>query len=1329
MDEPRSIYDRLIEELPIQKREELLAKSSNIGSSSGIDITDDGQFISRYLEYTNLYSDLTQLYDNYMINNINILISQKAILLLPGVFIKFLKAEYHFNDLLTPLVCRQQGKTYSAQLHISYAKIFKQSDGTNKIEQNADGTDKIYRFLFGEVPIMVGSSLCITRRKQMTDQERFELGECTNDPPGYFIIDGAEYIFPMQDKVRTNIITTNIVKQKGKVAAGNINEYKINMTCDNLINSTTTVNIIRDKNRIYKIPLKMLSPKQSNLEKDINVLQIFRIILGNMPQMKGQPIDDIILNLIYYFIDPSRRNDIKNELLTTITDMRSVTDDIAFIADMNGTTNRLMQDRNGLTQEFIRDIEDELFSHYEYTPNQRRDYTNMLKLYTLARMVAKLAETVLGYRKIDSRDSWGLKRLLTVGVKMYQLFTIEWKNFINTLIELISNRKHWLPTDNIETVITNAASNRKQLKNVYETSFKSTWGNNKNNKQEKQTEILNRQSRLSPWAGINKITTPGSKENKKIDAKEVQLSSYGFVSAVDTPEGKDACGTVKNKAITCLLSIGNLVGEKVLYYYINELRKINKIYYMGQLNNENKNVLIVNGKLEGECIGDEVANFFIAKKRSGELFKDTMIVHNPSDKIIYVYTDSGRLTRPLFVMNTSTQRLVIDEKNMWKSPINELINNSCIEYVDAFEQEYLYIAPSVDVARFRIKEIEDMKADIENLKNLLDTFKQGLSVEYQKVTEENNNRRIKREQLKKDLDTLNNSIDNYEKIIIQLKENLRDPGLDDTEKRLIYIDNNYYYNRNVKILEELKNKRDKIKSKYEDIINVEDIKVTDDYLSSQLKIALNNLTIAINRKPYTHCEIHQSSIMSVSESVIPLANRNPTTRVGFQCGMGRQALGIYHSNQKFRFDTTAKMLASPSAPIVSGQLNKLVGLNKYGHGENVIMAVMSYTGFNQEDSVIFNRAAIERGLFRMVVKKTIITTVTKMGGIVKSDVVSDELSKKIPYGKDKRAALYRHLGPNGIARPESVINEGDCLIGIVRTIKTSTSAETKDVSVYAKAEYDGYVIDSYIITETQSDKIIKIKLRDYRFPIEGDKYSSRIAQKSTIGLILPPEDMPFSENGVTPDVIINPNAFPSRSTVSHLIEMLIGKASVLRGKHIVAGAFQNIDISKFMEILGSHGYNIHGYETLYSGFSGRMLKIPIYIGPIYYQPLKHHVKDKIQSRQRGDRDQLTNQPVKGRKHGGGIKFGEMERDTLISHGAAAIQQSVYCHSSDSYTCIICAKCQNYYSVKFSLAEKQFKCQICGDQSNIVKTVLPYATLTTAGLISLMNSKMSFVTKQ
>jgi len=464
-----------------------------------------------------------------------------------------------------------------------------------------------------------------------------------------------------------------------------------------------------------------------------------------------------------------------------------------------------------------------------------------------------------------------------------------------------------------------------------------------------------------------------------------------------------------------------------------------------------------------------------------------------------------------------------------------------------------------------------------------------------------------------------------------------------------------------------------------------------------LSQAANVIEELQNLPPYTHSELDPNAILGIAASLIPLANHNQGPRNSFQCKMAEQSIGIYHSQHSTRFDTTSKCLAYPSRPLFETQMNEIVGLNDLPAGDMVIVAITTYTGYNQEDAIIMNKASIDRGLFRQVVYKTY-KTVQK-----RTRHTKEEFGRPV-IRRGEKPERYAAIGDDGIARLGSFVREGDCVIGKIRT--NTETGNVENASTYIGVGMDGIIDRILVSTNPDGMRVVKVKLRQIRKPQEGDKYASRHAQKATVGLILSEEDMPFFADGVVPDIIINPHSIPSRMTIAKLIEIVSSKVATFSGERVNATAFRKFNTKEFMENLKQYGYAPSGKEKMFSGFTGKPMEALIFKGPCYYQALRHHVQDKIQMRSRGAVKATSRQPTGGRAIKGGQRFGEMERDAIISHGASAFLRERLCLVSDAYENVYCSGCGTIAIA--NLAEDKFICRTCGDAGKFGTCTIPYA---------------------
>jgi len=645
-----------------------------------------------------------------------------------------------------------------------------------------------------------------------------------------------------------------------------------------------------------------------------------------------------------------------------------------------------------------------------------------------------------------------------------------------------------------------------------------------------------------------------------------------MVCPAETPEGQ-ACGLVKNLALMAYISVGSYSAPVMEFLEEWGLEDQSEYHSAPDATKVFVNGVWMGIHREAPYLHENLLNM----RRGGQLKHEVSIVRDIREKELRLFTDAGRICRPLFIVNKEEQTLKLKKSDLKRledisdgnlapaegfTAWEELLKAGIVEYVDAEEEETILIAMTAE--------------DLENART------------------------------------------------VSGKEEL-------VRSRAAH---------------------------------------TLEGFDPAARVKSSNWA-----RTYTHMEIHPSMILGVCASIIPFPDHNQVScftveiycilmlgqspRNTYQSAMGKQAMGIYLTNYQLRMDTMANILYYPQKPLATTRSMEYLKFSELPAGQNAIVAILCYSGYNQEDSVIMNQSSIDRGLFRSLYYRAY-TDTEKNVGMQKVETFEKPDRNETLRMKHGSSDRYAKLDIDGLISPATNVNGDDIIIGKTAPIppeseelgQRSQLHQKRDVSTPLKSTEQGVVDQVMITTNGEGLKFVKIRVRSTRVPQIGDKFASRHGQKGTIGITYRQEDMPFTAEGITPDIIINPHAIPSRMTIGHLVECLLSKLSTLTGSEGDATPFTDLTVESVSKLLREKGYQSRGLEEMYHGHTGRKLQAQVYFGPTYYQRLKHMVDDKIHARARGPLQILTRQPVEGRSRDGGLRFGEMERDCMISHGIA-----------------------------------------------------------------------------
>ena len=465
-------------------------------------------------------------------------------------------------------------------------------------------------------------------------------------------------------------------------------------------------------------------------------------------------------------------------------------------------------------------------------------------------------------------------------------------------------------------------------------------------------------------------------------------------------------------------------------------------------------------------------------------------------------------------------------------------------------------------------------------------------------------------------------------------------------------------------------------------------------------------------KKHTHIEIFPSAILGAGASIIPYPEHNQSPRNTYESAMAKQSLGFSTPMMNTSTYVRQHSMLYPQTPIVTTKAMGLLGLEKRPAGQNCVVAVLPFDGYNIEDAIVLSKSSVERGLGRTFFYRIYESESKQYPGGMRDNFEIPNADDNLRGYKGEKS--YRLLEDDGIIASESAVSGGDILIGKTsppRFMEEYRELESRgpyrrDTSIGVRPSEVG-VVDTIVLTQAnEGGKMYKVRIRDMRPPEIGDKFASRHGQKGVVGILAKAEDLPYTADGISPDVLINPHAFPSRMTVGMMMESITGKAAAIRGKKVDASAFVGEKMDDVKGVMKDAGFEYSGKEIMYDGKTGKQFPVEVFIGVVYYQKLHHMVADKIHARARGQVQMLTKQPTEGRARGGGLRFGEMERDCIIAYGASMILKDRLLDESDKSDIFVCERCGlvAYHDVK----QRRFYCRVCVDKGKVSSVSVAYA---------------------
>ena len=1080
---------------------------------------------------------------------------------------------------MTPEQARLRNFTYSSPIHINVEVTSIEKTGDN-FENIIKHVNTLKNINIGKIPIMLGSEFCVLN--DITKSTNKDNGECPYDLGGCFIVNGAEKCIVSQEKIADC-----------KLYCFKVNKANNKTICAAEIKSVSDKSFSIPKNLSVKFIKKghgsVVRVTIPNIKQEIPLFTLFKAF--------GVESDKDILK--YIVNDVSHKNNRMMYLLQeTIEDSSGVNTQseaydvlIKFVASFG--TPKDIQLENNRKKGYVKDIlEKDVLPHVGSLVKK--------KLFYLGYMVNNLLKCFMGGREYDDRDSYTNKRIELPGILLANLFRQYFskaiKDMRNSIMKEFNSNHGTMVVQNI----INETNIYKLLKSTtIETGIKfalatGNWGIKTSSGKVGIAQVLSRLNYTSTVSHLRRLSTPNEKTGKLIAPRQLHNTQWGTVCPAETPEG-GSVGLVKNLAImtqVTSMTSSTPIFDKILKMNLIELQDIgdseeNKIKFC-QIDEYGK--IFINGNWIG--VHENIQDVMIKLKhlrRLAVLNIHTSICWNINNNELHIYTDGGRCTRPLFIVDQ------IEKKGKTEN--------------------------SLRVTEDDIKKIINKEYKWNNL--VLKSLNKFNDMKYCELTKKN-----------------------IEEGIIEFID------VEESHSSLISMFP---------------------KGLYED-------------------------------KNYTHCEIHPSSILGVLASTIPFPDHNQSPRNTYQSAMGKQAMGIYTSNFRHRMDTLGHILSYPNKPLVQPYNAQFIKMNELPNGLNAIVAIASYSGYNVEDSVIMNQSSIDRGLFRSTFYRSYREDEKKNQSSGKEEKFMNPDKK---YTKSMKPCNYDKLESNGFVPENTYVDGDDIIIGKVFPIKQGTDGYVyRDSSTALRNNESGCIDKIYTNRNSEGHRFCKVRVRSERIPTVGDKFCSRHGQKGTVGMVYKQQDMPYSKNGIVPDLIMNPHAVPSRMTIAHLAETVLGKASVHLGGYGNGTPFEDFDINNMGGVLEGFGFEKYGNEVLYNGRTGKQLNVSIFIGPTYYQRLKHLVDDKIHSRSHGPVVQLTRQPSEGRARDGGLRFGEMERDCMISHGTVQFLKERMLDVSDNYRLFICRNC----GLKgICNPDRDINiCKNCDNQTSFSEVRVPYA---------------------
>ena len=1113
----------------------------------------------------------------------------------------------------SPMECRLRKLTYMSPVKLDFT-IYK--DG---VPQPMEKGVQV-----GSMPIMVRSNRCnlnpahIAGDKLLqpgsSDEDRklwerllVERGEDPLDPGGYFIINGTERVLISMEDLAPNRVTVEINKRYTK----RTEVAKIFSQKDGT-RKPLTVEKRRDGMLMVKISAAGTTPipvvllmRALGIETDQEVFQAiqgpqetFKYIVANINQVKERaPKENPRGNKPWSQADKDKAGYYEVENL----DEAHAWLEKKFAAGQQKEYRELR-----ISQMLDR----ELLPHLGDDEADRKK-----KAVFLGRIVRQVLEMAITDRQPNDKDHYANKRVRLAGDLIEDLFRVSMNQLARDLkyqLERHHNRKR-------ELKITSCLRPDVLTSKIMHALATGNWVGGRSG----VSQLLDRTTYLSALSHLRRVTSPLVRSQPHFEARDLHPTQWGRLCPNETPEGQN-CGLVKNAAQ--MVDISEHVDERFIHAILDDM-DVKK-----PLDWTDGDRIHVNGDLYGvHKRGKNLVKEFKNARRRGNIPPEASIRHDIANREIFINTDKGRILRPLLILYPGKQdaslRLTPDHLERLESnqmTFRDLLNEGIVEWVDADEEEDLFIAPRPY--------------------NLPETVPEGADHAGRPLTHENTT-----------------------------WVNLGEPDANDA------------------------------------LLEAKVRLPNGEWATTRFTVPL------LYTHENSHVEIDPQLILGVCASLIPYPEHNSTPRVTGGTAMVKQSLGLPSSNYRMRPDTRLHVLHYPQRSIARTRAMETTNFDARPGGQNFVVAILSLHGYNMQDAVIMNRASVDRALGRSSFIRTYNAERRRFpGGQIEEIEVPGRYGPTEVKGARPPEA-YAHLEADGLPIPETALEGGNVLVG-----KTSPprfleetgqgsflqAQERRESSMVVRHREVGWVDNVFVTESLDSGRLVRAMMRSQKIPEVGDKFASRHGQKGVIGRLVDPEDMPFTRDGTVPDLIINPHAIPSRMTVAHVLEMIAGKVGSLEGRRVDGTAFRGEKESSLRDAMVRNGYNHTGREVMYNGETGEAYPAEIFVGCIYYQKLHHMVSGKIHARSRGRVQILTRQPTEGRARQGGLRFGEMERDCLIAHGASMVIKDRLLDESDGIDMYVCA--QSGHVAWYDPRRRVHVSPIHGDGAEVYKVQTSYA---------------------